>query len=117
MDPDPISAPSPDPPPHSLRLRAGRWSSSLHCYAITKCVENRRQVLANPSAANTILESLKYLRGTAKIRLLAFCIMPDHWHALFFLLPAAELSKAMESLSKFTARRRSLPSRPPWEKG
>ena len=50
------------------------------------------------------MESWDYLRQGNHIKLLAFCIMPDHYHLLFCLLKEKSLSEVMSSTSKFTAR-------------
>jgi len=97
--------PLPANPPHAANLRIGRHSESLACYSITKCVYARRDVLASPGCASILLESIQYLRTADRFRLLAFCIMPDHYHLLVFLLPGHTLRQVMESLGKYTSRR------------
>ncbi|RIK78196.1 MAG: transposase [Planctomycetota bacterium] len=94
-----------DVPPHARNLRAGRWSESLVCYAVTKCVENRRPVLRSDAVADIVVGCLDYLRNDGRIRLLAFCIMPDHAHVLFFLLGKHSLPDIMRSFGRFTARK------------
>src|SRR4051812_16054907 len=87
---------------HQRYLRGGRQSEPLACYAITKCVEQRRQVLGNETAASVIIASFDWLREQHKIKLLAFCVMPDHYHVLFVLLDDS-LSDVMKSVGKHTA--------------
>jgi putative transposase len=91
--------------PHGSFLRAGRWSETLACYAVTKCVARREPLLAEPAPAQLVLSSLRYLRTSGQIRLLAFCIMPDHYHMVLFLTGHKSLSDVMGSLGKYTARR------------
>lgn len=91
--------------PHASALRAGRWSEPFACYAITKCLETRRALLAKPEPAELILSSFDYLRKSDEIRVLAFCIMPDHYHILMFLIGSTSLSDLMKSIGKYTARR------------
>ena len=91
--------------PHAHALRAGRSSETLVCYAVTKCMARREPILAQPAPAQLILSSLDYLRKSGQIRLLSFCIMPDHYHAVFFLVGRQSLSEVMNSLGKYTARR------------
>ena len=99
------------PPPdkrglaHAENLRVGRWSETFGCYAIAKCLARREPILAEPGPAGIILSSLKYLREIGEVRLLAFCVMPDHYHALIFLTGHKSLSGVMSSLNKFTAKR------------
>jgi putative transposase len=92
-------------PPHAKNLREGRWSETFACYAVAKCLARRRPILAEPAQAGIILASLSYLRETETIRLLSFCIMPDHYHVVFFLVGRQPLSEVMGSLGKYTARR------------
>ena len=94
-----------DGDPHARRLRGGRMSEPYRCYFVTKCTEGRRPILAVPSAAERIIESLSHLRQTQRIRLLAFVVMPDHYHAVLCLLPGEELSDLMRSLGSYTGRR------------
>jgi REP element-mobilizing transposase RayT len=89
---------------HSTWLRAGRWSEAGACYAITKCVEGRRKLLAERRIAAVLTGCIDHLRRAGTIRLLGFCIMPDHVHVLFVLLGAKTLSEVMASFSRFTAR-------------
>jgi putative transposase len=91
-------------PPHAKNLREGRWSEAFACYAIAKCLARRKPILAAVEPAGIILASVSYLRKTDAIRLLSFCIMPDHYHALFFLVGRQTLSEVMSSLGRYTAR-------------
>jgi putative transposase len=91
-------------PGRSAKLRYGRVSEDFGCYSITKVVENRLPVLAQLTPAKYLFESWTHLRVHKRIKLFAFCIMPDHYHMAFCLLPGADLSAAVESISKFTSR-------------
>ncbi len=91
--------------PHSRALRKGRWSEEFACYSITKNQIDRKPVLARNAHADIIFECLDYLRQNGKIRLLAFCIMPDHLHLLFALFNKKTLSQVMKSFSAYTAKR------------
>ncbi len=97
---DPLSG---DSNPHASRLRAGRVSEPWQTYFITKCTEKRHAVLAVPAAAEIVVQSLSHVRLRGKIKLLAFVIMPDHYHVLFTLLPGQDLSKLMTQIGSFTA--------------
>jgi REP element-mobilizing transposase RayT len=90
---------------HSNWLRVGRWSDANVCYSITKCVEARKQLLTRPEVIEILTDCLDYLRRTGAIRILAFCIMPDHLHLLFVLVGDKSLSEVMASFSRFTARK------------
>ena len=51
------------------------------------------------------MSSFDHLRRTDEIRVLAFCIMPDHYHLLTFLIGRKSLSDVISSVGKYTARR------------
>jgi REP element-mobilizing transposase RayT len=91
-------------PGRSVELRKGRVSQDYACYVVSKVVHFRRPVLATPPAAQILLDSWQFLRSHDRIKLFAFCIMPDHFHIAFCLMPGESLSKLMEDTNKFTAR-------------
>ena len=72
---------------HARRLRGGRISVPFQTYFLTKCVEDRRPILAVSAAAEIVIESLGHVRAQGDIKLLAFVVMPDHYHAVITLLP------------------------------
>jgi putative transposase len=88
----------------SSELRKGRISEDFACYSITKTILMRRKVLAHDAAARVLMSSWNFLRSRGRMKLLAFCIMPDHYHAVLCLMPGENLSKLMEDSGKFTAR-------------
>lgn len=95
----------PCPAGKASNLRAGRVSVDWDCYSITKVVQGRRRLLTDPAAAETILESWRFLRDANRIKLYAFCIMPDHVHFTCCLMPGEQLSGVVASFSKHTALR------------
>ena len=49
-------------------------------------------------------DALEFLNGK-RIRLLAWCVMPNHVHLVFRILPGQRLSTVMHSLKSFTANK------------
>jgi putative transposase len=88
----------------SSDLRKGRVSEVFACYSITKVVLTRMPLLATEKSADVLFNSWKFLREDGRIKLFAFCVMPDHFHLAFCLMPGHNLSSVMESTSKFTSR-------------
>jgi REP element-mobilizing transposase RayT len=88
----------------SSELRKGRISEDFACYSISKAVEGRHAVLAEVKSAQILMDSWQHLRRTNRIKIFAFCVMPDHFHLAFCLMPGNFLSKVMEDSNKFTAR-------------
>jgi REP element-mobilizing transposase RayT len=60
-------------------------------------------ILAVSSAAEVVIESLGHVRRLGQINLLAFVVMPDHYHAVFSLLPGHDLSDLMRRVGSYTA--------------
>jgi putative transposase len=98
-----MSAPAHENDPHAKRLRARRISETYKTYFVTKCLEDRRPILQTPAAAEIVIASLITVRNRGEIKLLAFVIMPDHYHAVFTLMPDHDLSKIMRRIGSFTA--------------
>jgi REP element-mobilizing transposase RayT len=95
----------PDDHPHARRLRGGRMSAPFQMYFVTKCAEARRPILAVSSAAEIVIESLAHVRRQGQIKLLAFVVMPDRYHAVFSVLPDQDLSNLMQRIGSYTANR------------
>jgi putative transposase len=88
----------------SAELRTGRVSEDFACYSITKTVNFRRPVLATDDCASVLMNSWSFLRSKERIKLFAFCVMPDHFHLVLCLMPGEDISKVMGDTNKFTAR-------------
>ncbi len=58
-----MNVPGRDEVPHARRLRGGRISVPFQTYFLTKCVEDRRPILAAPAAAEIVIESLAFVRA------------------------------------------------------
>jgi REP element-mobilizing transposase RayT len=90
---------------HSERLRSGRVSAAWETYCLTKCTAGRRPILQSPPAADALIGTLAFVRQQGVIKLQAFVVLPDHYHALVTLLPGSDLAGLMRRVSSFTARR------------
>ncbi|QEH35282.1 Transposase IS200 like protein [Aquisphaera giovannonii] len=91
--------------PHSRDLRKGRVSAPWETYFISKCTEHRRPLLARAVAAEVVIDSLAYFRTRESIKLLAFVVLPEHFHVLFTLLPGPSLSEILRRSNSYTANR------------
>ena len=89
--------------PHSCRLRKGRHSLPGHAYAVTKCTDGRRPILAGGAAA-IVIDALKAIHQKGAADCLGFVVMPDHLHAVLWL-HSGQLSDVIASFAKFTARK------------
>ncbi len=64
--------------------------------------ETDNRLLADPAAADLVVETLGQGRDRGKFRLDAFVVMPNHAHALFF--PMADFVQVVKSLKGTNAR-------------
>jgi REP element-mobilizing transposase RayT len=92
-------------------------------YAITKCCKNRSPVLQNRIdgivMAQIVVDCIREIESRSTWSPYGFVIMPDHFHLVVKLLQG-NLSRAMKSLSNFTARRINAALRregPFWQTG
>src|SRR5262249_34754204 len=109
-----------DGDPHARRLRSGRLSVPWQTYFVTKCTETRRPLLAVPETAEIVIQSWAFDRKQGELKLLAFVVMPDHYHVVFTLLPEQSLANLMRRVGSFTANqiRQALDvNHPIWHNG
>ena len=66
------------------RLRGDGYSSPQACF-VTFCTWQRRPLLAAPSVADAVTEQLITQAARHAIDITAYCLMPDHLHALLTL--------------------------------
>ena len=83
---------------HAERLRSGRCSEPLGLYLVTKCVDRPYELSINQRT--DVMAALNYSRDKGDVRIHAFVVMPDHWHALFSLGIDKTLSKTMETIGR-----------------
>jgi RecG-like helicase/REP element-mobilizing transposase RayT len=96
---------------HYSRRRLPHFEKPWAIYAVTITTAHRRTL--SPQARTIILNAWRHFHNT-RYELFAFCVMPDHVHALFQPWPKNEasreetkfwsLAELMRSLKSFTAR-------------
>jgi len=88
---------------------------------VTTCAAQRgTSWLVSDSNPSVLIEAMRWQRDQGGLRLLGYCIMPDHLHWIFCLTGDTTLSQVMKSFSSYTARR--LDCAPPnrgriWQEG
>ena len=102
------------------RLRKGRHSIPEAYYFLTTATFDRKPILSNPKAAQTIFETFDWLETQGRIKWICIMIMPDHLHAVIQLGHNQTLPKLMTSLKTFTARqinKQRGEHHPVWQQG
>ncbi|MBN4074077.1 transposase [bacterium AH-315-E10] len=84
-------------------LRLYRWNDVGGTFFVTKCIEPKTSVLLN-DVAQRISDGFKYYAQNGDIKLAAFVVMPDHWHALFGLSLGDHLPNRMRTMSNWFSR-------------
>jgi REP element-mobilizing transposase RayT len=59
--------------------------------------------LRDPRIANLVADALRFGDGV-EYRLIAWCVMPNHVHVIFRLLPRRELAKVLQAWKSYTAK-------------
>jgi len=102
--------------PHQNQLRKARFSQPGGLYFLTKCAA--QYCVLSEQQRNSIADALYWYRGLGQMRLHAFIVMTDHWHALLSLGETENLSILMRNIcrhSNFLSRKTSEPIR--WQTG
>jgi REP element-mobilizing transposase RayT len=78
-----------------------RINDPAHCYFITATVVNWLPVFTTAARCNIIVNSLSYCREHMRLRIYAWVILDNHFHAV---LAGSDLADTIAQLKKFTAR-------------
>jgi putative transposase len=85
--------------------RAARDSLGGYCYHVMNRGNGRRTVFHKPGDYDTFVKLLAEAGERTEIRLLAFCLMPNHFHLLLWPARDGELSDYMMWLTTAHVRR------------
>ena len=90
--------------PGHLALRRGRWSVAGQPYLVTFTTHRRIPRFADAQVAMSACRAIEDPRLWANSRLLAWVLMPDHWHGLLVLGSPDALPSLVGRLKTNTAR-------------
>ena len=90
--------------PGYAALRKGRHSIAGQVYLVTFTTARRVPHFATADVAMRAASRIGDARLWTDARLLAWVLMPDHWHGLIELGPGARLSGVVQRLKSNTAR-------------
>ncbi|MGJ7902136.1 REP-associated tyrosine transposase [Lysobacter sp. 1R34A] len=94
----------PKAPGHAA-LRRGRVSEAHHVYLVTFTTAQRRALFADAELARCAIAALLDRRSWERSTLLAWVLMPDHWHGLVELGPRDSLPALVRQLKCCASRR------------
>jgi len=102
MTPHPAIATTPS---GHAALRKGRRSQAQQVYHITLVSHRRQPLFADFAVGCAAVRALVAPDNWQHARLLAWVLMPDHWHALIELRDGTALSKVAQELKCNSARK------------
>ena len=101
----------------SNRLRKGRVSLAGQVYLVTFATHDRRRLFDNPQLAALFSKACTDSRLWQQATLLAWVLMPDHWHGLIQLGDNGELSPVVQRLKANTSKAVAIRGAPVWQPG
>ena len=90
--------------PGSQALRKGRYSCSRHIYFITSVCADRNRLFLDTDNARIVSRLCHDKRIWSDSKLLAWVLMPDHWHGIIELGENMTLSKTMQAFKSCSAK-------------
>jgi len=70
---------------------------------VTKCVEPKKNILTG-EVADIICQCFCYYAEHDKIKLAAFVVMPDHWHALLATMDDEPIQQRMHTIGSWIGK-------------
>ena len=101
-------------------LRLGRRSIAGHVYLVTFVTRDRRPLFSDPVIAHDMARAITDKRLWYRSRLMAWVLMPDHWHGMIELGALDSLPTLVQRLKSNSARivrLRHPDTGQVWEKG
>lgn len=87
------------------RIELKRFYLPNYLYFVTSVIESRRKIFANNVNINVLLDSFCHYRKEQGFKIVAFCILPDHFHWLIIPAKRTDISQIMKSVRGFSARK------------
>lgn len=88
------------------RLRGFDYTDAGSVYFVTVCARSGTAPFVDEHLAQVVVEALEWLRSVRRVRLYAYCLMPDHLHVLLQLDSSMDtLGALLGSMKRFTTRK------------
>lgn len=84
--------------------RPKHLDSETQFYFVTTNIKERSQIFTHPDTAQTVINSIYFLRAKGYLKLHAFVIMPDHLHLIISIPSNKKLPQIMHSLKSFSSK-------------
>src|SRR5574341_295584 len=92
-----------------------------HLYFITSVTHQREKLFSHPENCEILTHNIKYYRDHLGFKLLAYVIMPDHFHAIIHVPENQTIATIIHDIKRFSSiqigRRINRMGRPIWQQG
>ncbi len=92
-----------------------------HLYFVTSVTYKREKLFEQTANCEVLLHNLKYYRDQLGFKLLAYAIMPDHFHAIIYVQERQAISTIMHDIKRFSSiqigRKINRMGKPIWQQG
>lgn len=93
-----------------IRLDSNCYAQLGSICSVTLAIQRQKPIFADPAVASCAVGVLRSLAETKKVRIYAFCVMPDHVH---IVLGPSETCDVITFVGQF----KNLAQRAAWSKG
>lgn len=80
-----------------------RFLLGNQCYHVASTTRDRVPVFSDPGCASLVVDAVQFVRRE-RAYVLAYVVMPEHFHALFVPRDGTSISQVMQSIKGYTAR-------------
>lgn len=94
-------------------IRLKRFYLPNYLYFVTSVTQNKRKIFSDESNIRILLESLDLYRKKYSYKVIAYCVLPDHFHALIMPSEKANISKIMKGVKGYSSKQ--INSKKNWE--
>ena len=81
-----------------------RFYLSNRLYFITNVTENRKDTFSSEVNIKMLLNIFDFYRKKYEFKIVAYCILPDHFHCLVIPSGKADVSKIMKGIKAYSAK-------------
>ncbi|MEA3431302.1 MAG: transposase [candidate division WOR-3 bacterium] len=87
------------------KVELKRFNFSRRLYFITSVTENRKKVFETEHNIKLLLDTFRYYKEKYSFDIVAYCILPDHFHWLVIPSEKADISQIMKGVKGFSTRK------------
>lgn len=96
-----------------------RFLLDNQCYHVVSTTKDRAPVFLDPDCASLVVEAVQFVRRQERAYVFAYVVMPEHFHAMLVPRGGTSISRIMQSIKGYTARRvneKLARRRPLWQR-